>query len=203
MSYRTPSFVVDNLVSGLYGRLLFPFADVFCFFCDGLGGLQCVARLLASWLDGQRSTALPAAAAGCAPPGVVLVTEAMPVGKKGEASTKSAFLRYVRSETAPNVLDYVATVDVVALLPKGAVSTGARYRLFKEWLLDGTDSVQNRRQEAGLSFSATYLAALIDCGLDTFVSLAAEPFCFIKVSRAHSPVASDLAVYFWTLVERT
>ncbi|CAK7238176.1 hypothetical protein SEUCBS140593_010402 [Sporothrix eucalyptigena] len=201
--HRPPGFVVDDLVSGLYGRLLFPFADVFCFFCDDLGGLQCVARLLASWLDGQRSTALPAAAAGCAPPGVVLVTEAMPVGKKGEASTRSAFLRYVRSETATNVLDYVAAVDVVALLPKGAVSSGARYRLLKERLLDGTDCARKRRQEAGLSFSATHLAALVDCGLDAFASLAAEPFCFIKASRAHRPVASDLAVHLRTLVERT
>ncbi|CAK7237038.1 hypothetical protein SBRCBS47491_009841 [Sporothrix bragantina] len=200
--HRPSGVVVDDLVRGLFGQLLFPFTDVFCFFCEDLGGLQGVARLLASWLEGDRSTALPAAG-GATQPSVVLVTETWPVGKGGETKARSAFLWYMRSETAKNVLDYVAAVEVVALLPKGAVSTTAQYRLLKERLLDGSDNAQKRRREAGLSFSATHLAALVECGLDAFASLAAEPFCFIKASRAHSPVAPNLAAHLRTLIERT
>jgi hypothetical protein len=200
--HRPAGIAVDDLVSGLFGRLLFPFADVFCFFCEDLGGLQSVARLLAAWLD-SRSGAAQSAAAGHAQPSVLLVTEAMPMGRGDDANTRSAFLRELRLATAKNALDYVAAVDVVALLPKRAVSTGARYRLLKERLLDGSDGAQNRRHEAGLSFSATHLAALVECGLDAFVSQTTEPFCCIKASRTHSPVAPDLALHLRTLVDST
>lgn len=200
--HRPAGTAVDGLLSGLFGRLLFPFADVFCFFCEDLGGLQSVARLLAAWLDSRPAAAL-SAAAGHAQPSVLLVTEAMSVGRDDASSTRSAFLRELRLATAKNALDHVAAVDVVALLPKGAVSTGARYRLLKERLLDASDGAQKRRHEAGVSFSAAHLAALVECGLDAFASQATEPFCCIKASRTHSPVAPDLALHLRTLVGAT
>ncbi|CAK7206337.1 hypothetical protein SEUCBS139899_009126 [Sporothrix eucalyptigena] len=197
--HRSADRGVDDLVSGLLGCLLFPFADVFCLFCEDLGGLDGTARLLAAWLDSRPGPEqIPDAAR--AHPSVVLVTKAMSTGRDDETNIRSTFLRRLRLVTAKNALDYVAAVDVVALLPRGAVSTGARFRLLRERLLNGSDGAQKRRHEAGLLFSATHVAALVECGLDAFASQATGSFCCIKASRAHNPIAPDLAVHLRTLV---
>ena len=42
-----------QIAAAVHTQLLAPFADVFCFFCDDLGGFQSVAHHIAAWQIGR------------------------------------------------------------------------------------------------------------------------------------------------------
>ncbi|KAF8856244.1 FabD/lysophospholipase-like protein [Acephala macrosclerotiorum] len=173
----------------IYSRLLLPFADVFCFFSNDVGGFKKIACHIAVWLE----KAQPSTLLRYARPRVVIVTEKMPPGAEREEEARKAFLWLLREETARDLFEQISNIHVVALLPDHKVSSEARYRRLKECLLYRSDDVRRNREDARTLFSATHFAALFRDACDHFSQTIKEPFDFIKASRKQNPVAKDLA----------
>lgn len=172
----------------LYARLLFPFADVFCFFAADLGGFRAVAHHLARWLDRGPSSGLPASTF----PSIAIVTDAFPPSTEREEEAREAFLLMVQEETAEDPFKRVSTIDVIALFPSSTMSLEARCRRVKERLLERSDQVWKRREDTRTLFSAIHLAAFHRSASVRFCEPTGTLFDFVTASRAHNPVAVEL-----------
>lgn len=185
---------LEQISNGLYAQLLYPFADVFCFFSDDIGGFRQVARCLAEWLE-----------QGCVSrihPRVVIVTEKVPVGSTSEKEARKAFLWMLEEETARDPLQQMTSIDVIALFPSGSVSVDARLRPLKELLLKRSDQVRQIRAESRYLFSTAHLAAFLDSACEHFTAACRDPFDFVSASRAHNPVAPDLDEHFSNFIRQ-
>ncbi|KAM9873298.1 hypothetical protein VDGL01_12624, partial [Verticillium dahliae] len=173
----------------LYCRLLAPFADVFCFFCDDLdGGLEGVARHLATWLDHAPQAQSPANAH----PKIVVVSSTVPHGVQGEAKAKTDLLAMLEKETGRETSNLSTYISFVTVLPHTSVSATARYRAVKERIMRISDDVRQSRVDARCLFSATHVAALLDGACDHFASASDLPFDLVQESRRRSPVPENL-----------
>jgi len=173
--------------SGVYAKLLSPFADVLCFFCDDLGGFKQVACHLATWLD--HPSTIPVTTR----PRVVLVTEKFPGGVESEKKALNSFLMLLKREIkSRDLLDQISSVDVVVLFPSSSISVDARYRPLKERLMEGSDLIRRKRQDSQLLFSATHFCALLEGICEHLSDCIMEPFNFIRHARVYNPVATDL-----------
>ncbi|SCN98200.1 uncharacterized protein FFNC_10015 [Fusarium fujikuroi] len=184
-------FGFSGPTGSIYAQLLAPFANVFCFFCEDLGGLKRVSRHLAAWLEHDCPSTLPEGTR----PRVVVVTEKRSGGAEGEREARKDLLTLIGKSTARNILEHISSIEVIELFPDGSLSTEARYRPLKERLINGSDLAREQRREAQLLFSATHLTALLERACEHFCDTLGEPFDFIKSSRAHNPVAIDLEDY--------
>ena len=178
----------DEVATGIYAQLLFPFTDVFCFFADDLGGFKQVARHLAAWLEQCHPSTLPRSTR----PRVAIVTEKIPPGAETEKEARKAFLWLLSEETKRDLFDQISAIDIIALFPAGLISVDARHRLLKERIMSGSDQVRKNREDTRWLFSMVHLAAFLKNACEHFVQTAEEPFNFIKASRVDNPVAADL-----------
>ncbi|KAH7304394.1 hypothetical protein B0I35DRAFT_454699 [Stachybotrys elegans] len=85
----SPGSSLGSASNSIYTKLLFPFTDIFCFFCDDLGDLN----------------------------KIVLAIERLPSGIKTMRRAKTAFLEVVKEMTTKNLLDHVSAIDIVQLIP--------------------------------------------------------------------------------------
>lgn len=190
----------SRVADELYSRLLRPFGDVFCFFCDDLGGLEGVARHLVAWLDGGPSSQ----ARANIQPRIIIASSTIAQGAEGESKAKGDLLGILEREAGQCPADLASLVEVVALFPQARMSAAARHRALKERLMRSSDEVRRSRMDARSLFSATHFAALLDVACDRFAAAPDAPFDFIKGSRCHSPVPRDLESHisnFISLVE--
>jgi hypothetical protein len=176
----------------VYMNLLSPFADVFCFFSDDLGGFRQIAQRLALWLEKGPMPTLPKTAL----PSIVIVTSKFVPGVEAEDEAKRAFLWMLREETTKDPDQYISAIDVVALFPNGAVSAEARYRRVKERLMERSDQVRKQREDSRLLFSATHFSAFLKSASAHFADSPITPFDLIKASRVDNPVAPDMVEHF-------
>ncbi|EXK83413.1 hypothetical protein FOQG_12275 [Fusarium oxysporum f. sp. raphani 54005] len=181
-------FGFSGPTGSIYAQLLAPFANVFCFFCEDLGGFKRVSRHLAAWLEHDCPSTLPEGTR----PRVVVVTEKSSVGAESEREARTDLLTLIGKLTARNILEHISSIEVIALFPDGSLSIEARYRPLKERLINSSDLAREQRREKQLLFSATHLTALLERACEHFCDTLGEPFDFIKASRAHNPVAIDL-----------
>lgn len=180
--------------------LLFPLADVFCFFSDDLGGFRPIALRLALWLDqNDRSSTPPKTAL----PSVLIVTSKLSPGAEAEERAKRAFLWMLEEETAVSPYQQLSAIDVVAVLPKRAVSAAARCRRIKERLMEKSDHVRRDREARRTLYSATHTAAFLQAAAAHFTRSLDTPFDFIQASRVHNRVASDLAEHLSNFFKHT
>lgn len=186
-------------IDELLPPLLFPHADVFCFFSDDLGGFRPIARRLALWLDQSRSSAPPKTAL----PSVLIVTSRLSPGAEAEEQAKRAFLWMLEEETTVSPYQQLSAIDVVAVLPKRAVSAAARCRRVKERLMERSDHVRRDREARRALFSATHTAALLQAAAAHFARSLDTPFDFIHASRIHNHVAPDMAEHFSNFLKHT
>jgi hypothetical protein len=184
-----PSPSLDELTNSIYSRLLFPFADVFCFFSADLGGFRQIARHIAAWLEKGQLSTLPKSTY----PRVVIVTEKMPPGAEREKEARKAFLWLLREETTIDLFERISAIDIVALFPNDKMSVEARHRRLKECLLNTSDQVRKNREDTRTLFSATHFAAFFRYACVHFSKTSQEPFDFILTSRKQNPIAPDLA----------
>lgn len=184
-------------IGGIYSQILSPFASVYCFFCDDLGGFKRVARHLAAWLEHN----CPSLMSPSTRPRVVVVTGKIPVGTKSEREARAALLGLIRRWTERNVLDFISAIEVIALLPDGSISIEGRYRPLKEQLMTSSNQIRKQKQDARTLFSATHLAALLESACRHFSDTLGKPFNLITSCRAHNPQATDLSEYLSTFLE--
>ncbi|PNH39090.1 hypothetical protein VD0003_g10211 [Verticillium dahliae] len=191
---------MERRVTGeLYCRLLAPFADVFCFFCDDLdGGLEGVARHLATWLDHAPQAQNPANAR----PKIVVVSSTVPHGVQGEVKAKTDLLAMLEKETERETSNLATYISFVTVLPHTSVSATARYRALKERIMRISDDVRQSRVDARCLFSATHVAALLDGACDHFASASDLPFDLVQESRRRSPVPENLESHITEFVGR-
>ena len=169
-------------------RLLFPFADVFCFFSDDLGGFRYTAQYLASWLK----MGVPSTHPGTMLPSIVIITSKFSPSEEAEEEAKRAFLWMLEEETTLDLYQHVSTITLVSLLPKGAISADARYRRVKECIMKCSDAVRQTRETKRALCSATHLAAFMK-GASEHEDCLHSSFDFVQASRAHNPIATDLS----------
>ncbi|KAH7363553.1 phospholipase [Plectosphaerella cucumerina] len=173
----------------LYSRLLEPFADVFCYFCDDLGGLEAVARHLATWPNREPQ---PGTLVTGARPKIVIVSSTIPHGAQGENKARADLLGMVERAAGRNTSALASQIHVVALLPQGRVSAAARHRALKERIMRLSDEVRRRRVDALCLFSVTHFAAFLDVACDHFATAPDAPFDFVRGARCRSPVPKDV-----------
>jgi hypothetical protein len=188
---------LDQVAAGIYSKLLFPFTDVFCFFCDDLGGLKQVACHLAAWLEHGGASTLP----GSTHPRVVVVTEKIPLGAESEKEARTALLWLLREETTKDLSEQFSAIDIIALFPNGTVSVEARHRLLKERLMSSSDQVRKNREDERLLFSTTHFIALLKSAYDHFSNCVDKPFDFIQASREYNPVALDFEEHLFNFIK--
>ena len=177
---------LNEVANSIYTYLLFPFVEVFYFFCADIGCFRQVARHIAAWLEkGNLSTLLKSTY-----PRVIIVTEKIPLGTESEA--KKAFLWLLREETIKDLSELISTIDIVAIFPNGTMSVNARHRRLKEHLINSLDQVRKSREDVGTLFSATYFTAFLKYACRHFSETVERPFNFIRASRIYNPVPLDL-----------
>ena len=182
-----PTLSLQKAADNLYFRLLSPFTDVFCFFSADLGGLQPIARRIASWLDLGQPSSLPLSTH----PQIVIVTESS-TPELQEYRILEIFLRLLSEETRRDISTQFAGVRVLTLLPDGDVSSQARHMRLKECLMNASDQVRSARMESRTLFSAVHFSAFLNHACSHFADGPTQPFNFIRISRLNNPVAPDL-----------
>jgi hypothetical protein len=172
--------------ASVYLQLLSPFIDVICIFSDDIGGSERVAYHLATWLEHGHTATLPPSPC----PRVVIVTERLPLG--GEAKAKKDILCSISEQTTKDVSGFVSDIDVVAVRPRGSISSIARYRLLREQLIYGSAVVRSKREDAQMLFSMAHFAALATDACDHFAAKDTEIFNLIQASRVYNTTNPDI-----------
>jgi hypothetical protein len=189
--------VGDRTVDELLTHLLFPFAEVFCFFSADLGGFREIAKHLARWLERGHSSTLPKSAL----PSVLIITDDFSPKVGAEEQAKKAFLWLLEEETSKDPYTQFSTIDIVALFPKDTISADARYMRVKDRLIERAYLTRKNRKDDRLSFSATQFLALFEAASKNFAESLNQPFDFIQASRVHNPVAPDLDEHLVNFLE--
>lgn len=191
----TPS--LQKAADNVYFRLLSPFTDVFCFFAADLGGLQPIARRIATWLDlGQPSTLPPETH-----PQIVIVVESS-APELQESHILDRFLRLLNEETQREISTQFAGVRILSLLSDGDVSAQARHRKLKECLMNTSDQVRLARLESRTLFSALHFAAFLNHACSHLAESVTQPFDFIRTSRLDNQPAPDLREHLINLLTK-
>ena len=128
-----PFFFLNKIVNSIYTCLLFPFTDIFCFFCANLSFFKQIARYITTWLEkGHLLTLLKSIYLR-----VVIITKKIPLGAESEA--KEAFLWLLGKETIKDLFELISAINIVALFLNGIISINAYYRRLKECLINSLD----------------------------------------------------------------
>jgi hypothetical protein len=192
-----PSRGLQTAADNVYFQLLFPFTDVFCFFATDLGGLQPIARRIASWLNGGQPSTLPLVIH----PQIIIVTE-QSTPELQESRVLDRFLRLLAHETRTDPSTCFAAIRVLSLLPDGDISPQARHRKLKESLMNASDQVRSARIESRTLFSAQHFAAFLNHACSHFAEAVREPFNFIRTSRISNPLALDLKEHLTNILRK-
>ncbi|KAF2844459.1 FabD/lysophospholipase-like protein, partial [Plenodomus tracheiphilus IPT5] len=178
----------ENTADLVYPYILFPFADVFCFFATDLGGFRQVAQRLAGWLTHCSSPSRPNATL----PSVFVVTDTFPPSAAAESEALKAFLWMLGEETAVDPYERVSSIDIVAMHPKSAISPDARFRRLKERVMERSDQARSTRRATRSLFHASHLAALLYSAGAHFAQSSRASFDLVRATRTHNPVPTDL-----------
>ena len=65
----------------------------------------------------------------------------MPLRIESENKARKTFLYLLREEIVKNLSNKILVINIVALLPNSKISTKARYRRLKEYLINILDQV--------------------------------------------------------------
>ncbi|KAF2113714.1 hypothetical protein BDV96DRAFT_601192 [Lophiotrema nucula] len=190
-SFQRP-FDMEHAAVDIYGQLLYPYTDLFCFFSADLGGFGQIACFLAQLLN---RTSKPKIL-----PSVVIVFEADTSHHQWDRNAKETFISLIRGATIKNPFDYFAQVDVIAVQPKGRISDVARYRPVKERLMRISDQIREYRRDSSMLFSANHLAAILEASSDCLIT-SHEPIDVVRISRIQNPVAPDLDEHLSTMLQ--
>ncbi|KAH8655641.1 patatin-like phospholipase-like protein [Xylariales sp. PMI_506] len=168
----------------IHHRLLLPFADIVCFFVTDLGGLEQLARHLASWMDRGRTSSINIR------PWLVIV-----IDNDKEGKILDEFKDLIRSQTSIDVMDHFGGIHLVSLANKRKTTKGSHddpwIRLNRE-LCRISQLVRESRQDLGFLFTARHLAGFLQHAVVHAIEASHEPFDFIHASRLKTPVDPDL-----------
>ncbi|KEY75282.1 hypothetical protein S7711_08625 [Stachybotrys chartarum IBT 7711] len=185
-----PGSSLDSISNNIYTKLLFPFTDIFCLFCDDLGGFQQVAQYVAAWLEDGCQSVLPVNTR----PKIILATDQFPTGINVQ-NAATVFLNFLKRVTTKDIFDHVSAIDVVQLIPGRS-----RFDQLKNRLLTSSDEARAKKEDAQALFSITHFAAFLNNACAHFCKHQ-EPFDFIKLSRKDNPISSDVEQHMSRFLE--
>jgi hypothetical protein len=123
--------IFDKAADNLYSRLLYFFADIFCFFFADFGGFRSIVRRFAFWLEkGQPLMLLKATY-----PRVLVVVEITASGDESERGAKDVFLEALKEETTKDLAERFSGLNVMILFSENKISVHIRYRRLEEYLM--------------------------------------------------------------------
>lgn len=205
------AFDPKNLAHLVYTQILVPFSTVVCLFADDLGGLEGVAKLLATWLItlSNRSLDLPHSAYARI---LVLVEWDDPGNTFDEKLAILDFNKLVRKEATRlnQGLGQIGSQKMSSVafdkflvqqlgdarvlpLPKPTESyTFRSLGKLRARLIHESNDIQCLRKSLKVAFSARHLEAFVHLACQHFASSIVTPFSFIQASRVANPVSKDL-----------
>ncbi len=175
----------------IYGRLLLPFADVFCIFASDVGGFRGVASQLANWLrDVTISVSTPFTR-----PSVVVVTDKIPLTQVAENEAQKDLLWLLREETNSDPFVLFSFIEVVAVPQNQKFRSPSSLERLQHQLMRRIQDAEQSKRKTRTLYSLTHFVAFFESACEHFSASSSEPFNFIKASRSHNPLAEDHAAH--------
>ncbi|KAH7184416.1 acyl transferase/acyl hydrolase/lysophospholipase [Fusarium oxysporum] len=172
----------------LLRRTLLPSADVVCIFVDDLGGFGESLKRLRFWLQSGPPSTSPVR------PHILLV-----VRQEWRQRHESDLQRFV-AEHRPRSIDprfsSITLVGVPRMSGKSRRRSGGqtrRWQVLSSELSKALETSRQARRRSDSIFSVHHLAHFLQYAASVALSVTAEPFSFVKVSRLHRGIAPDLS----------
>jgi len=176
----------DNLITLIHAKLLHPFSDVLCVFCDENNGLSSVTARLAAW------------AAHTAPNSARRSLPRVIVAIRADKNIFEARMSVYISEliAIPRFSDAFCSLKIVNIQGTTKTLLGSLKIAIKNEL---EVAYLSRKQSCTL-FSATHTAAFFDSALRIFTQDPVATFDFFRSSREFNPVAQDFKHHLRTFM---
>jgi hypothetical protein len=172
----------------LLRRTLLPSADVVCIFVDDLGGFGESLKRLRFWLQSGPPPTSPVR------PHILLVVRQE--WRQRHESDLQRFVAEHRSRSLDPSLSGITLVGVPRMSGKSRRRSGGqtrRWQVLSSELSKALETSRQARRRSDSIFSVHHLAHFLQYAASVALSVTAEPFSFVKVSRLHRGIAPDLS----------
>ncbi|KAH7184234.1 acyl transferase/acyl hydrolase/lysophospholipase [Fusarium oxysporum] len=172
----------------LLRRTLLPSADVVCIFVDDLGGFGESLKRLRFWLQSGPPSTSPVR------PHILLVVRQE--WRQRHESDLQRFVAEHRSRSIDPSFSSITLVGVPRMSGKSRRRSGGqtrRWQVLSSELSKALETSRQARRRSDSIFSVHHLAHFLQYAASVALSVTAEPFSFVKVSRLHRGIAPDLS----------
>ncbi|KAJ0129100.1 putative AC9 transposase [Fusarium oxysporum f. sp. albedinis] len=172
----------------LLRRTLLPSADVVCIFVDDLGGFGESLKRLRFWLQSGPPSTSPVR------PHILLVVRQE--WRQRHESDLQRFVAEHRSRSLDPSFSGITLVGVPRMSGKSRRRSGGqtrRWQVLSSELSKALETSRQARRRSDSIFSVHHLAHFLQYAASVALSVTAEPFSFVKVSRLHRGTAPDLS----------
>ncbi|KAM5359042.1 hypothetical protein ACJA88_015230 [Fusarium oxysporum] len=172
----------------LLRRTLLPSADVICIFVDDLGGFGESLKRLRFWLQSGPPSTSPVR------PHILLVVRQE--WRQRHESDLQRFVAEHRSRSLDPSFSGITLVGVPRMSGKSRRRSGGqtrRWQVLSSELSKALETSRQARRRSDSIFSVHHLAHFLQYAASVALSVTAEPFSFVKVSRLHRGIAPDLS----------
>ncbi|KAH7186367.1 hypothetical protein DER44DRAFT_816943 [Fusarium oxysporum] len=172
----------------LLRRTLLPSADVVCIFVDDLGGFGESLKRLRFWLQSGPPSTSPVR------PHILLVVRQE--WRQRHESDLQRFVAEHRSRSLDPSFSGITLVGVPRMSGKSRRRSGGqtrRWQVLSSELSKALETSRQARRRSDSIFSVHHLAHFLQYAASVALSVTAEPFSFVKVSRLHRGIAPDLS----------
>ncbi|EXM16065.1 hypothetical protein FOTG_15595 [Fusarium oxysporum f. sp. vasinfectum 25433] len=172
----------------LLRRTLLPSADVVCIFVDDLGGFGESLKRLRFWLQSGPPSTSPVR------PHILLVVRQE--WRQRHESDLHRFVAEHRSRGLDPSFSGITLVGVPRMSGKSRRRSGGqtrRWQVLSSELSKALETSRQARRRSDSIFSVHHLAHFLQYAASVALSVTAEPFSFVKVSRLHRGIAPDLS----------
>ncbi|KAH7142375.1 acyl transferase/acyl hydrolase/lysophospholipase, partial [Fusarium sp. MPI-SDFR-AT-0072] len=172
----------------LLRRTLLPSADVVCIFVDDLGGFGESLKRLRFWLQSGPPSTSPVR------PHILLVVRQE--WRQRHESDLQRFVAEHRSRSLDPSFSGITLVGVPRMSGKSRRRSGGqtrRWQVLSSELSKALETSRQARRRSDSIFSVHHLAHFLQYAASVALSVTAERFSFVKVSRLHRGIAPDLS----------
>ncbi|EWZ29069.1 hypothetical protein FOZG_17182 [Fusarium oxysporum Fo47] len=172
----------------LLRRTLLPSADVVCIFVNDLGGFGESLKRLRFWLQSGPPSTSPVR------PHILLVVRQE--WRQRHESDLQRFVAEHRSRSLDPSFSGITLVGVPRMSGKSRRRSGGqtrRWQVLSSELSKASETSRQARRRSDSIFSVHHLAHFLQYAASVALSVTAEPFSFVKVSRLHRGIAPDLS----------
>lgn len=162
----------------VYSRLLYFFADIFCFHSYGLSDLARIGRWIATWSLQEH--------AGWKPSLVIVLADKYSQGSNAASIAERLLATTVETITSLPLSSYFFETTFLQIPETDSPND------FRTHLHRCTSTVRQRRQDAGLCFSVEHFNALFERAFESAAALTNQPFDPVRSARQDLPVSIEL-----------